>query len=401
MSKRLLFLSHQASRTGAPFVLLHFLRWLKENSDWTWEVAFREGGELLPEFAALSPITVWERERVVPSRLTRLKKRALRDLGHVEPDEWHDAHALELARQTVDKGAALVYSNTLTNGPLLNALAGLNCPVICHAHEMEYTIERRLGIEKFEMSDARTDHYIAASGAVKRSLMSHHQVPDEKIDVVHEFVPTQSLNAQHMARARQEIRRELGIPSEAPVVIGSGTLDWRKGPDLWVQMAAQVARRTSSRAHFIWVGATTGVAPEAPFELNYDVVQAGLADRVHFVGERANVLEYFAASDVFAMTSREDPYPLVNLEAASVGRPIVCFQNAGGTPEFVEEDCGYSVPYLDVSQMASRIGELLESSELRQQMGARAARKVRERHDVAHSAPQILAIIERCLSHAS
>jgi glycosyltransferase involved in cell wall biosynthesis len=105
-----------------------------------------------------------------------------------------------------------------------------------------------------------------------------------------------------------------------------------------------------------------------------------------------------AAADVFALTSREDPYPLVCLEAAALGKPIVCFAGAGGAPEFVEQDCGFVVPYFDVTAMAGRIASLLESADCRIKMGAAARRKVAERHDISVAAPRILEIIERTIA---
>lgn len=406
MSKHILFLSHQASRTGAPFVLLHLLRWLKDNSDLTWEVIFRDDGDLRAEFEALSPVTVWHQKPKIPSRLQRLKERVQRRLGQTLPDEWHTRQSLETARQIVDRGADLIYSNTVANAQMLEALAGLDCPVICHVHELEYIINSFFSKADFELYDQRVSRYIAASRAVKENLLRNHAVPGEKVDVVHEFVTAQTVASDRITQARQNIRRELGIPTDAPVVIGSGTPEWRKGADLWVQMAMFVARRSPVPVHFIWVGGYhqaqhSAMQQEMMSRLQHDITQAGLEKQVHFPGVRSNILDYFAAADVFTMTSREDPFPLVNLEAATVGKPIVCFQNAGGTPEFVEDDCGFSVSYLDVSAMAARVCELLDAPELRQQMGARAAQKVRERHDISCGAPQIFAVIERCLSHAS
>jgi len=109
-------------------------------------------------------------------------------------------------------------------------------------------------------------------------------------------------------------------------------------------------------------------------------------------------VDYFAAADVFALTSREDPYPLVCLEAAALAKPIICFADAGGMPEFVEEDCGFVVPYLDVEAMADRVIALLDSAECRLTMGANARRKVAERHDISVSAPRIMEIIERTIA---
>ncbi|MDQ3814798.1 MAG: glycosyltransferase family 4 protein, partial [Armatimonadota bacterium] len=126
-----------------------------------------------------------------------------------------------------------------------------------------------------------------------------------------------------------------------------------------------------------------------------DVMQADLTPYVQFLGARPNPLDYFAAFDVFALVSREDPFPVVNLEAALVGKPIVCFDGGGGAREFVEDDCGFIVPYLDIENMASKVEELLKSEELRCRLGQRAAQKVRERHDVLIAAPRILNMIRR------
>jgi glycosyltransferase involved in cell wall biosynthesis len=80
--------------------------------------------------------------------------------------------------------------------------------------------------------------------------------------------------------------------------------------------------------------------------------------------------DYMAAADVFVLTSREDPYPLVCLEAAALEKPIVCFEGGGGTPEFVEADCGFVVPYLDIIGMADRVISLLDSPDCRDNLGA-------------------------------
>ena len=99
----------------------------------------------------------------------------------------------------------------------------------------------------------------------------------------------------------------------------------------------------------------------------------GLGDRIKFVGPLEQPAELFAAMDVFALTSREDPFPLVMLEAAAAGVPVVCFAGGGGAPEFVDPDAGRVAPFLDVAGMAAAISDLLERGEERQRMGHVAA----------------------------
>ena len=103
--------------------------------------------------------------------------------------------------------------------------------------------------------------------------------------------------------------------------------------------------RCSSRRHpsrpfrFVWVG-WEGDAEDRR-QLKHDMNQAGVADSFLWTGEVANPLDYFACFDAFALVSREDPFPLVCLEAALLEKPILCFAGAGGTPELVEEDSGF------------------------------------------------------------
>ena len=87
------------------------------------------------------------------------------------------------------------------------------------------------------------------------------------------------------------------------------------------------------------------------------------------------------AFDVFFVSSREDPYPLVVLEAAMLAKPIICFDKAGGAKDFVEKDCGFVIDYLDVNKVAEKIIELKENPILRKEFGDSARKKALERHN--------------------
>ena len=49
-TSKVLFVSHDASRTGAPILLLNFLKWLKENTEISFITLLKQGGVLEPEF---------------------------------------------------------------------------------------------------------------------------------------------------------------------------------------------------------------------------------------------------------------------------------------------------------------------------------------------------------------
>ena len=191
------------------------------------------------------------------------------------------------------------------------------------------------------------------------------------------------------------LRKWLAIPDDAFIVGGVGTTDWRKGPDLFVQLAAAVARSGSSggRVHFVWIGGSAqGLEAE---QLRHDARRAGVGDRVHLVGLQRDVEAFYAAFDVLALVSREDSFPLSCLEAAANGCPTICFEGAGGTPEFTGDDAGIVVPYLDLHAMATAVWRILGDGVLRQKLGDTAAARVRDWHDVTLAAPKLLEIMRR------
>jgi glycosyltransferase involved in cell wall biosynthesis len=374
---KVLFISHDDFCAGASILLLNFLKWLKANANIPFEILLKDVyGDLRAEFNKLAPVLIWNKPGSVNGSLA--------GIDHIKA-------------YLCQSNIGLIYSNTITNGKVLAAL-GLNCPVICHVHELEYWIKYRTEQDNNEQVKKHTHHYIAVSQAVKRNLVENLKIPEEKIDVVYEFVPIKH-NDVNQTKEQYRIRKQLKIPHDAQIVGACGTTDWRKGPDLFIQLARTINHRLANKpVHFIWVGGEN----EGPNfgALWHDVKRTGLEEYVHFVGKQPNPLDYFAVFDVFTMVSREDPFPLVNLEASSLHKPLVCFDGSGGTKELVEDGCGFFVPYLDIEKMADRVVELLESPELRQEIGQRAAGKVREQYSLDVNAPKILNIVERYLQKA-
>ena len=379
-AKSILFLGHDASRTGAPMVLLHLLKWLRSNTEHEIRVMVRGSGSLVESFRAVAETVVLE--STPPSKklgrlVHRFRNRINPFLRPPLPAAWR--------HMPFD----LIYSNTITNGALVSRLVKPGVPVITHVHEMSHWIEKS-GAGNFQRVMGQTSRFIAASRAVKDNLTVKLRVPANLVDVVHEFIP----NLSGVINGEGGVRRKFGIPEDAFVIGGSGHESWRKGRDLFVQLAAYVHRMLPSvDIHFLWVGYTGDTDDQK--NLAHDAILAGIGNRVHWTGEVPDPDRYFSEFDLFAMVSREDPFPLVCLEAALHEKPIVCFADAGGIPELVEEDAGFVVPYLDLHTMARRIVELMENPSLAAKFGKRARDKVLERHTVEQAGPMILDVIER------
>jgi glycosyltransferase involved in cell wall biosynthesis len=370
----ILFVSHDAHRAGAQLLLLNLLKWFKENTKSRFAVLLKNGGELFDQFSSIAPTDVWNLHHPKKSLFGGVNQFLLRK------------HQRKLIKKYQHSGVGLIYSNTITNGHLLDQLSVLSCPVITHVHELDYWIAQ-LGNDNLEKVKKHTDHYIAVSKAVFANLTDKHQVPSDRVSVVYAFINHKNIVVSE--EDRSYLTQGLNIPAESMIVGASGTENWRKGKDLFIPIAVQVLKNFSEiPVHFVWVGG------EPTYELSHDLEKSGLKGNVHFIRTVQNPYVFYNQIDVFVMLSREDPFPLVNLELGFLGKPIVCFANAGGTAEFVGEDAGFVVPYLDLQDMAERVTLLLKDRNLRMQMGVCARQKAAERYDVSIAGMEILRKIE-------
>lgn len=384
------FISHEATRTGAPIMLLNVLRWLKINSSIPFIIILNSGGPLEQEFAELGPTI----------SLNRILGRDREHLRLVLHRYWPRVARL-VDRWTLWRGLrgrkpSLIYANSAANAEVLEILCPSPAPVLCHVHEMDFTLRWELGTSRFNRVKAVTSHWVAASGAVRDNLVQNHQIPAGLIEVVESFVPQRPLQTDRPVADPSWLRNQLRLPPDALVVGASGVIGWRKGSDLFVQLALTVRRlRPELPVYFVWVGA--GTENSLGGMMMHDVDRAGLRGRVILTGIVDRPLDYYNGFDTFVLPSREDPFPLVCLEAALLGKPIVCFASGGGMPGLVAADAGVICPYLDIDAMAGAIVQLLEDPQRRASLGAVARTKVQQRHELSVAAPQLLKVIERVM----
>ncbi|MEM8617838.1 MAG: glycosyltransferase, partial [Pseudomonadota bacterium] len=114
-----------------------------------------------------------------------------------------------------------------------------------------------------------------------------------------------------------------------PYVCGVGSLISRKGPDLFLKMAA-LASAAGSPLNFIWAG-----AGDMHAELLAETQALGLTETVHWLGQVANPYPLLRGAVALALTSREDPHPRTMVEAATLGTPTVAFAGTGGADHFL------------------------------------------------------------------
>jgi len=209
--------------------------------------------------------------------------------------------------------------------------------------------------------------YIAVSSAIAGELDQRFGWPAGKIEVVYNAVDLDRFDVS----APPGLREKLGGSDGVPLVLTPARLDEQKGHDVLFRAAAEVPE-----ARFVLAG-------EGPLraQLETEVAQLGLAERVLFLGRRDDIPQLLAACDVFALPSLYEGSSLAVLEAMAARRAVVS-SAIGGTAELIADgENGLLVPPGDAAALAAALRRLLAGPSLREEF----ALKARERAEAEFS----------------
>ena len=374
---KILIISHDASRTGAPILLLNLAAALKSKGI---EIDFllKRGGSLENDFRALGTATVFYKDEG-HSLMSRVRRKLLKP---------RHADITSFPWSSYD----LVLSNTITNGDLLPLIRRYyQGTIVSYIHELEMAAGFFTNPTDEQALVQHTTLFATPCQTVRQFIIDRYKLPADKVKVLPYYIPAKKSGSE-TAAARSPRDFFVG---------GAGTVDWRKSPDLFVQTAVQVfSQRPDARLRFLWKGAPDGGVDLA--RVRYDIKKAGLNDRVEFLPASSDMASFYRSLDVFLLTSREDPYPLVVLEAADVSVPTICFSGAGGSTEFVERSGGgVCVPYLDTAAMARAVLDCYDDRPAAKRSGAQARQLLTETHQsIDYIANQFESILKPALQNA-
>jgi len=402
---RILFVSHAANRSGAPLVLLDLLRFLRRDTQIEASILCARRGPLEREFALyaapFSPVRPFQTATMLAAAQRRIGESELPRRAQLERAI---GSAIRIQGRIAQRAARfaprfdLVYANSAASGEAVRALGPVlrrGAKLVVHVHELSGALEQSRGGWAFLRSHGTC--FIAASNAVRDELIQRQGIAPESVETIYEWTDFARLETDREA-ARRDLRAQIGAPENAVIVGGCGTMEARKGADWWIQSALHAlgvepnARKSPAPLHFVWLGGGDNAFAR---DVKRDARGYGLQARVQFLPPTNEPKTFFAGLDIFCLSSREDPFPLVAVEAAAQGVPIACFQNAGGTPELVGRDAGVAVPWGDTSAMGRALASLGRDESFRAQLGRNASARARDWCDVERQAPRVKEILER------
>jgi D-inositol-3-phosphate glycosyltransferase len=225
---------------------------------------------------------------------------------------------------------------------------------------------------------AAADRVIAATLAEKAQLEWLYKADIQKISVIPPGVDTRHF----YPIPSDEAKSFIGLPQNERMILFVGRIEPLKGVETIIRAMSKLRISDVSRKHPVHLAIIGGDPEASPEQMNAEMLRLQqlchdlCMDRmVVFLGKRGQdtLPYYYSAAEVLVMPSHYESFGLVALEAMACGIPVVASQ-VGGLAFLVQDGItGFSVPNQDPDALAERLAKLLGDSDLREQMGRRAA----------------------------
>ncbi|ETD85300.1 glycosyl transferase family 1 [Rhodobacter capsulatus YW1] len=335
---------HDAHPHGAQILLLNLARNYVQNG-FKVTIILLQGGQMVTQYAQYAQVVVLDDPALAGENSTRLLRRL----------------------RTEDAQVAIV--NTTVSAEILPMLREAGYRTVSLIHEMASVYDQMNLRPQMTLVADHADQVVFPAPLVQAQFETYlgRSLPRAQIRpqglYLHELASSDAL-AQHRAR----LRAELGLDADTTLLLGVGYVDHRKGGDLFVRTLARL-RELGRKVEAIWIGhADIHFLPQ----LEALARDLGVAGHMRFLGRQQDPVPFYAASDVFLLSSREDPFPSVVLEAMAARLPCVMFAGTTGCEVLAERGLALAVGGQDPAGMAQAVESLIDHPERRGQMVAAA-----------------------------
>ncbi len=288
---------------------------------------------------------------------------------------------LRIVRLAREIDADLIHTHLSTAG-LWGSVAGrlLGIPVLAHVHALDakwcYLLANAI---------------VTPSHGVRQHLIGQGVDPD-RIHVIYNGLPAERRTGLTPA---EQIRRELELPGEAPVVAVVAHLSRKKGHRYLLEAVARLSGRYPD-LHCLIVG-------EGPLrgELQEHARRLGITCRAHFLGYREDAVAIMQASDIVVLPSvAKEGLGICLIEAAFVGKPTIGSDAPGIDEAIVDGETGLLVAPGDTGALSESIDRLLSDKQLSRRLGENGRRRAQEKFTIEAQSEATLALYRQMITAA-
>jgi glycosyltransferase involved in cell wall biosynthesis len=234
----------------------------------------------------------------------------------------------------------------------------------------------------------RAARVVAVAESIRRETVEAFRLPEERVVTIPNGVDLRRLEPR---RGRGPARADLAVPPQATVVLSLGALSWEKDPLGHLALTAPLLRQRPRAFHLF--------AGDGPLRRDLEAAarRERLEARVRLLGNRADVGDLLAASDLMLLASRTEGMPASVIEAGVAGLPVVGVA-LDGVPEVVDDSVtGLLVPSGEPERLRAAVARTLDDAALRSSMGLAAQARCRQRYGIDTIAGAYRALYEELL----
>jgi glycosyltransferase involved in cell wall biosynthesis len=254
--------------------------------------------------------------------------------------------------------------------------------------------------------DELSRHYAQAYRVISVSnnnltiLHDQLKLPDNKGQVIHYGRPPEYFTPQK-ADVRDRLRHYFNIPTDAVVCFTASRIETRKGHHYQIAAIKQLMQSPLwPKLFFIWAGACV-FQPEFEAQLKKEINDLGVTDKVKFLGDRSDIIDWLDATDIFILPSKSEGMPLCVMEAMAKGLPVIA-TSVSGIPEELG-DTGKLLPDPNVNpestirELFTTIETLAANPELRKKMGQDCKQRAEQMFTEKRMIEETIEVIEQAL----
>ncbi len=241
-------------------------------------------------------------------------------------------------------------------------------------------------IEKYNIRRAK--QVIAISKSIKNEVLHYYHLPEDRVNVIYNGVNTEDFTPDNRSKYFEEIRERHNIDKNEIVLVFAGNPFVRKGLKYTIEALPQL--KTKDYKLLIIGGDDPNKKPYVEI-----INKLGLVDKVIWIGITSEIKKYFAASDIFVLPTRYEPFGIVIAEAMASGLPAVTSKLAGAA-ELIEDgkDGLHIQTPTDSDEIAKKLNYLIQNDDVRKEIGKKARKKA-EFCTWENAAKQMLEVFEK------
>jgi len=333
--RKILIISHQSNKSGAPRFLLNVFSEINRDPDFELQFVLNQYQESANEFINKFNTKYFILDRF---KITRYFKYRFKVYNYLK--------TLWFQKIVKKFNPDLIYINTVGLNPFSKYVFENNFKYILHVHETGSSLIKNRNAEYMQNLIKKAYLIIGCAKNVSQFIISNYKV--HKVKTIYEAIDINRFN--HILPV--SFSESNGISKSKQIIGVTGAPQYRKGTDIFIKAAISFNQRNrQNNFFFIWLGGTTKSNNNKFYNYCLSLIKESGFKNILLKNQLDNVENFYRALDLFVIPSREDPFPLSMLEAMYFKVPVIG-SRVSGIPEALADNCGELFESEDVENLS-------------------------------------------------